>query len=71
MFEEKPTEPGYTARTVGTIMSTNPISLLVPCHRVVAADGLGGFGSVGLDVKRWLLTLEGILPPTLDWTGPG
>ncbi|WP_433178963.1 methylated-DNA--[protein]-cysteine S-methyltransferase [Actinoallomurus sp. CA-150999] len=71
VFEEDPGEPGYAARTVGTIMSTNPISLLVPCHRVVAADGLGGFGSVGLDVKRWLLTLEGVLPPTLDWTGPG
>jgi methylated-DNA-[protein]-cysteine S-methyltransferase len=71
VFQEEPAEPGYAARTVGTIMSTNPISLLVPCHRVVAADGLGGFGSVGLDVKRWLLTLEGVLPPTLDWTGPG
>jgi methylated-DNA-[protein]-cysteine S-methyltransferase len=39
---------------------------------VVAADGLGGFGNgrVGLDVKRWLLTLEGWLAPTLDWDGP-
>jgi methylated-DNA-[protein]-cysteine S-methyltransferase len=41
--------PGYADRTVGTIMSTNQISLLVPCHRVVAADGLGGFGSVRIE----------------------
>jgi len=66
------TEPGGAARTVGQMMGANPLALLVPCHRVVAADGLGGFGGgrVGLDVKRWLLALEGVLPPTLDWNGP-
>ncbi|NUS84989.1 MAG: MGMT family protein [Streptomyces sp.] len=60
------------ARTVGSIMGSNPISLLVPCHRVVAADGIGGFGGgeTGLALKRWLLTLEGCLAPTLDWAGP-
>ncbi|MEZ0091721.1 methylated-DNA--[protein]-cysteine S-methyltransferase [Streptacidiphilus sp. EB129] len=60
------------ARAVGSIMGSNPVFLLVPCHRVVAADGIGGFGGgeVGMEVKRWLLTLEGVLPPTLDWTGP-
>lgn len=52
-------------------MGANPLSLIVPCHRVVASDGLGGFGSgpLGLEIKRWLLTLEGVLPPTLDWNG--
>lgn len=61
------------ARAVGSIMGSNPVFLLVPCHRVVAADGLGGFGggALGMDVKRWLLTLEGVLAPTLDWNGPG
>ncbi|GAA1970591.1 methylated-DNA--[protein]-cysteine S-methyltransferase [Kitasatospora viridis] len=64
--------PGLAARTVGQMMGANPLPVLVPCHRVVAADGLGGFGNgrVGLDTKRWLLTLEGWLEPTLDWTGP-
>ncbi|WP_345697768.1 methylated-DNA--[protein]-cysteine S-methyltransferase [Kitasatospora terrestris] len=72
VFEEL-TEPGAAARTVGQMMGANPLSLLVPCHRVVAADGLGGFGAgwrEGPEVKRWLLTLEGVLQPTLDWDGP-
>ncbi len=56
------------ARTVGQIMGSNPIPVIVPCHRVVASDGLGGYsGGTGLEVKRWLLILEGSLPPTLDW----
>jgi methylated-DNA-[protein]-cysteine S-methyltransferase len=54
------------ARAVGGIMNSNPLPLIVPCHRVVASDGLGGFGG-GLEMKRWLLTREGYLPPTLDW----
>ncbi|MFE6051146.1 methylated-DNA--[protein]-cysteine S-methyltransferase [Kitasatospora sp. NPDC056446] len=71
VFEDV-TEPGLAARTVGQMMAANPVPLLVPCHRVVAADGIGGFGGgrVGIDVKRWLLTLEGVLEPTLDWNGP-
>lgn len=54
------------ARAVGSIMGANPIPVIVPCHRVLAADSLGGFGG-GLPVKRWLLELEGALPPTLDF----
>ncbi|HEX3489610.1 MAG TPA: methylated-DNA--[protein]-cysteine S-methyltransferase [Streptosporangiaceae bacterium] len=57
------------ARMVGQIMGSNPIPIIVPCHRVVASDGLGGYsGGAGPEVKRWLLILEGSLPPTLDWT---
>ena len=52
-------------RDVGVLMARNPLPLLVPCHRVVAADGLGGFGG-GLELKRRLLELEGALPPRLD-----
>lgn len=52
-------------REVGVMMATNPLPLVVPCHRVVAADGLGGFGG-GLELKRRLLELEGALPPRLD-----
>jgi methylated-DNA-[protein]-cysteine S-methyltransferase len=61
-------QAGLAARTVGSIMAGNPIPVIVPCHRVVASDGLGGYsGGAGLEVKRWLLILEGTLPPTLDW----
>lgn len=56
------------ARAVGKIMGSNPIPVIVPCHRVVASDGLGGYsGGAGPEVKRWLLILEGAVPPTLDW----
>lgn len=60
--------PALPARVIGQVMGSNPLPVLVPCHRVVAADGLGGYsGGTGPEVKRWLLTLEGALPPTLDW----
>jgi methylated-DNA-[protein]-cysteine S-methyltransferase len=56
------------ARAVGKIMGSNPIPIIVPCHRVLASDGIGGYsGGAGPEVKRWLLILEGALPPTLDW----
>ncbi|GIH68678.1 methylated-DNA--[protein]-cysteine S-methyltransferase [Sphaerimonospora thailandensis] len=59
---------GVPARGIGAIMGGNPIPIIVPCHRVVAGNGLGGFsGGDGVESKRWLLTLEGHLPPTLDW----
>ena len=45
-------------RAVGQALGCNPVPVLVPCHRVVARDGLGGF-SGGLDLKRALLRLEG------------
>jgi len=49
-----------TARAVGVAAATNPVPLVVPCHRVVASDGgLGGYGG-GLDLKRRLLGLEGV-----------
>ncbi|QJQ98171.1 methylated-DNA--[protein]-cysteine S-methyltransferase [Halomonas sp. PGE1] len=49
------------ARAIGTANGANPLPLLIPCHRVVAADGLGGY-SGGLALKRRLLELEGSLP---------
>jgi methylated-DNA-[protein]-cysteine S-methyltransferase len=52
-------------RDVGVLMGRNPIPLVVPCHRVVASDGLGGYGG-GLELKQRLLELEGVLPPRLD-----
>ncbi|TYK45908.1 methylated-DNA--[protein]-cysteine S-methyltransferase [Actinomadura decatromicini] len=56
------------AQVIGQVMGSNPIPLIVPCHRVVASNGLGGYsGGTGVEVKRWLLTLEGAIPATLDW----
>ena len=46
-------------RAVAQAVGQNPFLILLPCHRVVAADGLGGF-SAGTDVKRKLLTVEGV-----------
>lgn len=46
-------------RAVANAVGQNPLLILQPCHRVVAADGLGGF-SAGLEVKRTLLRLEGV-----------
>jgi methylated-DNA-[protein]-cysteine S-methyltransferase len=58
---------GHTAaRGVGAIMGSNPLPVVVPCHRVLAADGLGGFGG-GRATKEWLLALEGVLTPALDF----
>jgi methylated-DNA-[protein]-cysteine S-methyltransferase len=56
---------GVDPRDVGVMMATNPLPLVVPCHRVVASDGLGGYGG-GLELKRRLLELEGVLPQRLD-----
>jgi len=60
---------GLPARAIGSIMAANPVPLIIPCHRVLAADGLGGYsgGEPGheLETKRWLLENEGALPPTL------
>ena len=49
------------ARAVGAALGANPVPVVVPCHRVVAArgGGLGGY-ALGLEVKRKLLELEGV-----------
>ena len=53
---------GTGARAVGRIMNRNPFAPFVPCHKVVAKNGLGGFGS-GLDNKRRMLGREGVRIP--------
>jgi methylated-DNA-[protein]-cysteine S-methyltransferase len=50
--------PG-ASRAAGSFCAHNRFGIVVPCHRVVAADGLGGYGSLGADYKRRLLALEG------------
>jgi methylated-DNA-[protein]-cysteine S-methyltransferase len=56
--------PG-AARAVGQALGSNPVPIVVPCHRVLASDGsLGGYsGRGGLQTKRRLLALEGALLP--------
>ena len=57
-------QPG-AAQAVGHAMGSNPLPLVVPCHRVVESDGgIGGFGG-GVETKRHLLALEGVLPQPL------
>jgi methylated-DNA-[protein]-cysteine S-methyltransferase len=46
-------------RAVGQANGRNPIAIIVPCHRVVASNGIGGYGG-GLNCKRALLALEGV-----------
>ncbi|MDP3421082.1 MAG: methylated-DNA--[protein]-cysteine S-methyltransferase [Thiobacillus sp.] len=53
---------GTAARAVGQACGANPLPVLIPCHRVLAANGLGGFmhasSGAPLDVKSWLLAHE-------------
>lgn len=50
---------GGSARAVGGANAANPIPILIPCHRVVAGNGLGGYsGGDGPATKRFLLSLE-------------
>ncbi|HST25491.1 MAG TPA: methylated-DNA--[protein]-cysteine S-methyltransferase [Gaiellaceae bacterium] len=47
-------------RAAGTFCAHNRLPLIIPCHRVVAADGIGKYGSQGVGFKRRLLALEGV-----------
>jgi len=50
---------GGSARSVGGANASNPIPIIIPCHRVVGTTGLGGYsGAEGIETKRWLLDLE-------------
>jgi methylated-DNA-[protein]-cysteine S-methyltransferase len=56
-------ELGSSPRAVGQAVGDNPIPIVIPCHRVLAAKGLGGFmhgtGGFPMTVKQWLLRHEG------------
>ncbi len=57
-------ELNTSPRAVGSACSSNPTPLIVPCHRVVSADGIGGFAGNTqgrrVEIKRWLLKHEGV-----------
>lgn len=53
---------GSAARAVGMACGANPIPVIIPCHRVLAANGMGGYsGEGGVETKVALLRLEGVL----------
>ena len=60
-YGELATLAGYprAGRAVGTFCAQNRYFLFLPCHRVVAANGIGSYGSLGIPYKRRLLQLEG------------
>jgi methylated-DNA-[protein]-cysteine S-methyltransferase len=58
-YQEIAREAGGSARSVGGANAHNPIPIIIPCHRVLATGGIGGYsGGEGLDTKRTLLALE-------------
>jgi methylated-DNA-[protein]-cysteine S-methyltransferase len=56
---------GTAPRPVGRACGANRIPLVIPCHRVLGSNGIGGFmnvkGGYPLDIKRWLLAHEGVI----------
>jgi O-6-methylguanine DNA methyltransferase len=46
-------------RAAGTFCARNRLAIFIPCHRVVGSDGIGSYGSLGIEYKRRLLALEG------------
>ena len=66
---EKRTGRPVSAQAVGGAVGHNPISIIIPCHRVIGANGsLTGYAG-GLALKRWLLALEGL--ETARFSAPG
>lgn len=67
-YAEVATQAGSprAVRAAGNALGANPLPVVVPCHRVLGSDSLGGFGG-GRATKEWLLALEGVLTPALDF----
>jgi len=69
-YGELAAELDSAARAVGQACGSNPYPLVIPCHRIVAAGGMGGFahsrGGYLMDIKRWLLGHESTLSPLLE-----
>ncbi|MEM8630833.1 MAG: methylated-DNA--[protein]-cysteine S-methyltransferase [Pseudomonadota bacterium] len=59
-YGEIASDLGVSAQAIGQACGANPIPVMIPCHRVLAADGLGGYsGAGGVEAKVALLKLEG------------
>ena len=67
-YGELAMEVGSAPRAIGRACGRNPIPIVIPCHRVLARGGLGGYsGGAGLATKRGLLQLERADPGGLSW----
>ncbi len=57
-------ELGSSAQAVGNACRSNPVPIVIPCHRVVAVNGMGGYAGATagykMQIKRWLLQHEGV-----------
>ena len=63
-------EVGSAPRAIGRACGHNPIPIMIPCHRVLARGGIGGYsGGTGLATKRALLALEAASLPSLGFLG--
>lgn len=68
-YGELAMEIGSAPRAIGRACGRNPIPIVIPCHRVLARNGLGGYsGGAGLETKRSLLELERAEPRGLSWS---
>ena len=62
-YGELATRLGSSAQAAGVACGGNPFPLIIPCHRVLAANGIGGYsGEGGIETKITLLKLEGGFP---------
>ncbi|TDA30638.1 MAG: cysteine methyltransferase [Archaeoglobi archaeon] len=55
-------ELNTSSRAIGQALRKNPVPVLIPCHRIVARSGIGGY-SAGVEIKKALLRLEGVQLP--------
>ncbi|WP_244971061.1 methylated-DNA--[protein]-cysteine S-methyltransferase [Niveibacterium umoris] len=64
-YGELATQLSSAARAVGQACGANPLPLIIPCHRVLGRNGIGGFANHSdgwlIETKRWLLWREGVL----------
>jgi methylated-DNA-[protein]-cysteine S-methyltransferase len=51
------------ARAIGNACRSNPLPILIPCHRVIAKSSLGGYKGKEMAIKKWLLNHESYVPP--------
>ena len=69
-YGELAMELGSAPRAIGRACGRNPIAIVIPCHRVLARGGIGGYsGGAGLATKRALLALEAASPPSRELVG--
>jgi methylated-DNA-[protein]-cysteine S-methyltransferase len=70
-YGELAMEVGSAPRAIGRACGHNPIPIVIPCHRVLARGGIGGYsGGAGLPTKRALLALEAAAVPQRDFFAP-